>query len=60
MLLFEKLLVFFPVSVYGDCFCLQIDASGVGIGAVHHDGCERPFAYYSWKLSPAELNYAIS
>ena len=47
----------------GDCFCLQTDASGVGIGAVLsvlRDGCECPVAYCSQKLSPAERNYAIS
>ena len=40
-----------------------MDASSVGIDAVlsvQHDGCERPVAHYSQKLSPAECNYAIS
>ena len=40
-----------------------MNASGVGIGAVLsvvRDGRELPVAYYSRKLSQAELNYAIT
>ena len=47
----------------GDGFCLQTDASGIGIGtvlSVLRDRCERPVTYYRWKLSLAERNYAIS
>ena len=50
------------ILVCGDNFCLQTDASGVGIGAilsVVRDGHELPLSYYSHKLLLAERNYAI-
>ena len=46
-----------------DLFCLQTDASGVGIGAVLSVVCgmvEHPVAFYSPKLSPAETNYSAT
>ena len=45
-------------------FCLQTDASGVGIRAVLSqqgmDGAEHPVAYYSSKLLPRETRYTVS
>ena len=45
-------------------FCLQTDASGIGIGAVLSqqgtDGAEHPVAYYSRKLLPRETRYTVS
>ena len=45
------------LSKCDDNFVLQTDASGKGISAilsVYRDGQERPVAYYSKKLTPAE------
>ena len=43
-------------------YCLQTDASGLGIGAVlcqsNDQGEEHPVAFFSRKLSPAETNYS--
>ncbi|XP_068240411.1 uncharacterized protein [Palaemon carinicauda] len=42
-------------------FCLAVDASDVGVGAVLSQGCdgeEYPVAYFSKKLSPAQQNYS--
>ena len=46
-----------------DNFVLQTDASGKGISAilsVYRDGQERPVAYYSKKLTPAERHYSAT
>ena len=61
------------IPVCGDTFCLQTDASGVGISAVIdsrvtlgavlsvvRDGRELQVTYYSCKLSQAKQNYAIT
>ncbi|KAI4291184.1 hypothetical protein PAPHI01_0458 [Pancytospora philotis] len=48
---------------YTKPFILETDASNVGIGAILSqitDGVERPVAYASRKLIPAEVNYSIS
>ncbi|XP_068243247.1 uncharacterized protein [Palaemon carinicauda] len=42
-------------------FCLAVDASDVGVGAVLSQGCdgeEYPVAYFSKKLSPAQHKYS--
>ena len=46
-----------------DVFTLSTDASGHGIGAVlsvQRSGKDLPVAYFSWKLTRPELNYAIT
>ena len=51
------------IPVCGDTFCLQMDASGVGISAVLsvvRDGRELQVTYYSCELSQAKQNYAIT
>jgi hypothetical protein len=66
---FDKLrqfLVEAPVLAYPDnklTFILDTDASLDGVGAVLsqvQDGLERPIAYYSKTLSPAEKNYCVT
>lgn len=51
-----------PGPDYEMKFCLQTDASNLGIGAVlsqmGEDGSDRPVAYYSRKLLSREKNYA--
>ena len=45
---------------YQQTFCLQTDASDVGVGAVLSQGDpnDRPIAYYSRKLLDRERNYS--
>ena len=51
------------IPVSSDVFCLQTDASGLGIGAdlsVTREKRLHPVAYFSRKLSPAERNYSAT
>ena len=46
-----------------DCFSLNTDASGLGIGAtlnVHRDGIEKPVAFFSRQLQGAQRRYSAT
>ena len=63
----KQLLINAPVLAFPDFtrdFVLEMDASGVGLGAIlaqtHEDGVTHPIAYVSRTLQQHERNYAAT